>query len=153
VLRSVVRSRHLTPDRPKRNRCATPMLSKLGRISLLAFQVVWLLVILPGHQRGAITLPGSPVAQASCDTQAVAESHSCCAPRHPSSDPKSKTPDSDRTSHCAVCHYAIRMVFVAPPDLTVAPAGFVELMPVPRVHNQYARPISLVHDARGPPTA
>lgn len=126
------------------------MLSRLGRISLLAFQVVWLLVILPGHQRGAITLPGTPTA---CDTQLAeaSEGHSCCPTSNKSSDSQQETPDQNRASHCAVCHYAIRMVFYVPPDLTIAPAGFVELLPLPRAQSQYARAVLLAHDARGPP--
>jgi len=128
------------------------MLSRLGRISLLAFQVVWLLVMLPGHQRGAITLPGTPDI---CSTQTPAASgdHSCCAASEPAGDPEPGKGGSNRTSHCAVCHYAIRMVFLAPPDLTIAPAGFLELLPVPAVQSQYARPVYLAHDARGPPSA
>ncbi len=70
------------------------------RIAVLLWFAVWLLLVMPGHKRGIVTVPGAEQAQASCCEpgpsccDALAES-ACC------------TPDDDRPAdparHCAIC--------------------------------------------------
>jgi hypothetical protein len=126
------------------------LLYRATAIFLLVQQAVWLLVVLPGHTRGAWTVPG--FAGDACCAPATAEAANakkCC--------PKPQTPGKNdpagRLSHCAVCHIAVRMVVAPPPDLVPSPSG-----PAERVTPAVAGAIpSLVllrtYDSTGPPLA
>ena len=71
------------------------------RIAVLVWFSGWLLLVMPGHKRGIVTVPGAELAQAA----------SCCEPGPPCCDTPVETscctPEDDRPTdparHCAIC--------------------------------------------------
>lgn len=55
------------------------MLRRLIAILVLVQQAAWLLVILPGHQRGAMSVAGAGSGEAACHAEVVqVNAHACC---------------------------------------------------------------------------
>jgi len=88
------------------------------QIAVLIFVATWFGLVLPGHQRGLIKVPGAE-ATASADG-------GCCASRcEPTGEPApggdAPRPAKDPTRHCAVCTIIAMMLEVAvyqpPPTL------------------------------------
>jgi len=74
------------------------------KVSFLLFQAVWMLVILPGHTRGALS---APIA-ASFGPQ-LREARSCCGTSIRDDDASSrdkKSPTQDQKNRCPLCVYA-----------------------------------------------
>jgi hypothetical protein len=126
--------------------------SRSFRILLIAFQALWLNVVLPGHTRGAITLGGGGN-DACCQVPVTAKA--CCKTgdaTHKKSAPTA--PNDNRKARCAVCFFAARVV--PPPvfDLTPAPLELLCLRSVaaPERPTSFAtRP--LPYHGRAPPTS
>jgi hypothetical protein len=117
------------------------VLSRLGRISLLLFQAIWLNVIIPGHTRGAITLPSSPTASTSCCSHGDTTKNS--DPAKPTKDP----------SRCAICFFAARISLPDTIDLTPPPLALVAILNTPTVESSdFATPPAPFH-GRAPPLA
>ncbi len=97
---------------------------------------LWFGVIVPGHKRGLVLLPGGqPPAKTQSSTgepcplaQIMALSGSCC----PGSKSPSNTPGPDvPVSHCAVC-YLTGVLDVPPlPDFAPKPLELVQALPWP----------------------
>jgi hypothetical protein len=89
---------------------------------LLAYQALFLNVLLPGHTRGAITLDGKHTAP-------------CCCCGGGADRPAGKGPavpsQRDR-DHCAICQFAAGITSVPMLYLKLAEAGLVERLPPPR---------------------
>jgi hypothetical protein len=101
--------------------------SRSLRVAVLLFQAVWLNAVVPGHQRGAVALPGETCA--ACHASA----ESCCPDmaEGPPARPESPAPN-DPASHCAICHFAAAL-FAAPPiDLSPPAHKFLKTIdPLP----------------------
>ena len=70
-------------------------MGRIFRINLLIFLAVWFGVIVPGHQRGAIKLPGAEQAE------------NCCRLTRDGATPdKTPAPRQDPGRHCAICYIA-----------------------------------------------
>ena len=96
------------------------MLSRAGRIALLAYQALWLCAIVPGHARGIVVLPGTSGAAA------------CCHPEN-----KSKPTDADaakRRANCAICSFAARLSQAVAVDLTPPPMRLLKRLAPPAAH-------------------
>ena len=78
------------------------MIRRAALVSLLVFETFWLTVVVPGHTRGAVTLPGYK-ASAACDEPAG------CCPRPPKKSDPAAPADPSRAAHCAVCFFAARL--------------------------------------------
>jgi hypothetical protein len=87
-------------------------------LALLLFEAMFFNVVLPGHTRGMIQLPGS-----SCCEPA------CCAAKHPGS--KQSPCDNERTSNCALCAFAARITIPPAVDFAPPPTGLLEILPPP----------------------
>jgi len=114
------------------------MLARPGRIALLAYQALWLCVIVPGHTRGIVVLPGS-------------SDGSCCQ-----TPGKSKPADSDapaRRANCAICSFAARITPAIPIDLTPPPLELLSREPAPPAHVWPSVEIRLTCLERAPPVA
>ena len=109
-----------------------------GIIALIVFQSLWLNVILPGHTRGAITLPGYK-----------AESGTCC--KHES--PKKQIPTNDRASHCAVCFFAARLSMPVAIDLTPQELALCGKHDLPICETLASLDRQLTYLGRAPPAA
>src|SRR4051794_35307660 len=99
------------------------MFRRAALISLLVFQAVWLTVILPGHTRGAVTLPGYK----------PADSESCagCCPQHSGTSDPATPADPGRAAHCAICFFAARLSVPVAIDLTPQPLELAFVRPAP----------------------
>src|SRR5688500_9564927 len=121
-----------------------------GYLFLLFLQAFWLNVVLPGHQRGLIVLPGpdsTPSQQAACDTAPT----KCCHEAKPETKPPADSPNPSRKAHCAVCAFAARLT--VPPAPLLAPT-LLELRPETApiaLHNLFESDLPPVYWGRGPP--
>jgi len=110
------------------------------RVLLLAFEALWLNVVVPGHRRGAVPLPGERCAACSA--------HATC----PSSGgPDRPAPPGDPAAHCAICYFAARL---SPPpvvDFTPPKPQLLCAAPVPAPRPRPQVPFLPTYDGRGPP--
>lgn len=94
----------------------------VGRILLIAFQAVWLNVVLPGHRRGIVVLPEAH--SASCQDQ---PSGQCCENK------KTDSQSPSRKSRCAICFFAARLTLpplpVFAPDLLKINKELIVILP------------------------
>lgn len=96
--------------------------SNLLRVVVLVWFAGWLLMVMPGHKRGIVTLPGSEAAaqQASC----CEPTPDCCQPTAPAPDASCCTLDAgtdpsrpiDPAKHCAICF--LKAHLTDPPPVT-----------------------------------
>jgi hypothetical protein len=117
-------------------------------MALLVFQALWLNVIVPGHTRGIVTLPGSPCAEGMCD----ASRWSACCPGE--RDHSQKQPISrERAARCAICSFAARVTPSPVVDFTHPPLRFLHVMPAARTDRPEVAPGLVTYDGRAPPLA
>jgi hypothetical protein len=115
------------------NRCLT--------IALVVFQAAWLNVMVPGHSRGAVVVPG-------WDRVAQAPSlHGCC----PTGPTRDNTPTPGDRAHCAVCFFVAQLSTPPAIDLTPPPLALVEALPPECVQIVHVAATPLPFDGRGPP--
>ncbi|HEX8525172.1 MAG TPA: hypothetical protein VF669_23175 [Tepidisphaeraceae bacterium] len=117
------------------------MFSRPGRISLLLFQLVWLNVILPGHTRGAVTLPQAGTGGACCGHRENAGEKSI--PPKPAKDP----------AHCAVCFFAARLTLPENIDLTPPPLNLLAILTPQQADCVTSIALATCFDGRAPPLA
>lgn len=120
-------------------------LPRLGAWLLLAYQFVFLNVVLPGHTRGAITLDGKQTGCLMC----------CCSCRIAKSTPAHDQPipsQHDRDD-CVLCNFAARLTFMAPPNLRLTEFHLLEMLP-PAVRPAIVHcPPTRIDSCRGPPAS
>ena len=90
-----------------------------GHLALLIFQIIWLNVILPGHMRGIVTLPGSGACEES--------GSSCCSAKKNSNPSKPGQSNGNRAARCAICYFAAR---VTPPPVVDLRPPALELLAI-----------------------
>jgi hypothetical protein len=98
------------------------MHSRTLRIFMLLAVTLWFGVVVPGHERGRVRVPGA-APQAPC--HAAAGRGHCHAPTD--TDAPAKAPSDNDASHCAVCRFVATLSCPAPPPPlpTVARVGLV----------------------------
>jgi hypothetical protein len=121
-------------------------------LALLVFQFFWLNVVLPGHTRGIVTLPGATGCEMA--DMAGASAHACCSAPRPakSSRPPGSLP-AKRAAQCAICAHSLR---ITPPpvfDLTPPRAGLLELLPPPAARVAESSGFFATYLGRAPPPA
>jgi hypothetical protein len=116
---------------------------RAGHIALIVFQAIWLNVILPGHTRGVVTLPGTERPQ----TRAAREG--CCA-RKKSKDPAPES--SSRASRCAICFFAMRLTTPPVVDLRPPAMSLLESIAPPAPARFVSFHSRLTYLGRAPPT-
>ncbi len=130
---------------PVRYRVLCDVRWRPGHIALLIFQALWLNVILPGHTRGVVTLPGSGE-----QNEAVDNCGSCCTSKPDSSNDQSQS-DENRAARCAVCFFAMRVT--PPPVVDLRPPAMalldIEAPPSPAAFTSYQH--RLTYLGRAPP--
>ncbi len=125
------------------------------------FAVIWLAlwfgVIVPGHKRGLVLLPGGtppPVTQNQntepCPlAQMMAASGTCC----PSSSPRTPSSPSAPVSHCAVCYLTGVLDVPPPPDFAPRPLELLQILPRPKPITVASASTTHIYLGRAPPTA
>jgi hypothetical protein len=137
------------PESPMlRNKIDTRRRShRLGPWLLLAYQFVFLNVVLPGHTRGAITLDGKHTACPMC---------CCCDSGGGGTDPgtgKQPAPSQHDRDNCALCNFAARLTFVVPPNLRLTEFHLLEILPPAPSPAIVVCPPTRIDSCRGPPKA
>ena len=83
------------------------------RLTVLLWFAGWLLLVMPGHKRGIVTLPGAEIEQAAAD--------SCCEPKpaccEADADDCGQQGPIDPAKHCAICF--LKSHLTDPPALTL----------------------------------
>jgi hypothetical protein len=111
-------------------------------ILLILFQALWFNIIVPGHQRGVVQLPGTGGAPRCC----------CCAGESAIGvKGKQQTPE-DRAKNCAVCFFSAHVSL--PPVFTFDHALLRLLQKVRPQQREdlFARIVLLPFDSCGPPS-
>ena len=103
-------------------------------ILVCLWQGLWLFVILPGHTRGQIVLPGyekTPAAagDAKGGAELVARASCCSMRRDAPAGGKTPPVDRGRTENCAVCHFAARLSQAVAFVLFLPPPARLEILP------------------------
>jgi hypothetical protein len=116
------------------------------RITLLLFEALWLNVIVPGHQRGIVRLPGD----ACVNCSQPSEDPPCCQTKE---QPKSNDCPTrgDPAEHCAICHFAAMLMVPPAIEPSPPPHGLLELLPIPEATPFISPSLLMTYDGRAPP--
>jgi hypothetical protein len=106
------------------------------RYLVIAWSILWYAAIVPGHQRGVVTLAGS------------APVPSCCSAKDDCT--KNKLPAGLR-GNCAICDQTAKITPPPVVDLTLRFAGLLAELEPARVFTLSAVQFLAPVDARGPP--
>ena len=117
--------------------------SRLWPWLLLAYQFIFLNVILPGHTRGAITLDGKHTGCPMCCC--------CCAKAADSS--STPVPSQRDRDNCALCSFAARLTFYVPPNVRLTEFHLLEILPPAPSPAIVICPPTRIESCRGPPAA
>jgi hypothetical protein len=110
-------------------------------LGLLAFQAMWLLLVLPGHTRGAISW-----------TRGASASDACCFVQKGTTPAPNNTPTKEQQKNCAVCYYALGLTPPPVLDLYVPDLGLIKIIPLLPVPMHAEQDHLLTYHACGPPT-
>ncbi len=118
---------------------------------------LWFGVIVPGHKRGLVLLPGaeppaptrSAPEEAPCPLASIMGTNGSCCP----SSSKPTGPAPMPVTHCAMCYLMGVLDVPPPPDLAPKPQELVEVLPWPEpIEVVYARS-KPTYQGRAPPVA
>jgi len=123
------------------------------RYLVVAWSILWFAVIVPGHQRGAILLPGADRSgsTASASRQAIEDALPPCCRSHGPSE-KNGTP-APLGSGCAICDQVAKITPPVEYDFKPMFLGFLEMAPPPAIFTLSGVQFLSPRDARGPPAA
>ena len=115
------------------------MLGRAGRISLVVFQFVWLNMVVPGHTRGAVTLPGTR------------QQASCCVHRTDKSKDQNPAKPGNDPCHCAICSFSARLTVPETIDLTPPALELLAIAEPVKIESIHTFSIPAPFDGRAPP--
>lgn len=116
---------------------------KPGHLALTGFVLLWFAVIVPGHQRGMLRLPGGEAISSCCmKSGRLTVDHGEQAPRR-------STPAPVRD--CAICHFTLTLDVPPLPDLFIPVSAPVEVLPAERTGRTWVDPTIDTWRQRGPP--
>ncbi|HZL36460.1 MAG TPA: hypothetical protein VFC78_14170 [Tepidisphaeraceae bacterium] len=127
------------------------MRSRALHIALLLVQALWLNVVVPGHRRGSVALPGERCG--SCEQGAGVAAVPPCCRSHASQTGAGHLPAPiDPARHCAICNFAAHLSIPPAIDLSLPPLGLLGM--APRQRMQYLPRVCLTatYDGRAPPS-
>lgn len=104
----------------RRSNTASSRTVRWTGLFLLVFQSLFLNVIVPGHARGMITMDGRGGCPACCCRAASTGDRS-----------HRQAPTPADRANCAICNFAARITWAAPPNLSLPELGLVQLLPLP----------------------
>jgi hypothetical protein len=121
--------------------------SRHFRVAFLAFQFLWLNVIVPGHRRGVVSLPGMECS--ACAADAGHTVHACCP-----SGPKSPQPiPADKADRCAICFFAARLSPTVAIDFTHPPLRLIGVSDLAPELINHSPDFAFTYLGRAPPSA
>jgi hypothetical protein len=118
-----------------------------AKVALVAFQLIWLNVYLPGHTRGVITIDSDHLNE-DCDSQVGPShgNHSCCSPSS-----QEKTPSPKRQAKCAICFFARGLDHSPQFSLDLRPLAFLHAVSTPTPEQLIQPAFFDYFDGRAPP--
>src|SRR5436305_2037273 len=116
-------------------------------IALLLFEALWLNVIVPGHTRGIVPLPGSACPRCVAHAAQTCHGSSATSPHHPDDG----RPCGDPAGNCAICHFAVRLTLPPVIDLTPPRLQLVETCRAERTVVPSSIRLNLTYYGRAPP--
>ncbi len=84
------------------------------RIAILLWFSAWMIVVMPGHTRGIVQMPGS---QTSDKSSCCQPKPSCCPTPNASCEQSPGQRPTDPAKNCAICFLKVRLT--DPPPLTI----------------------------------
>lgn len=119
------------------------MHSRTLRVAFILLWSVWFGLIIPGHQRGIVALPGTQQASGECPVLGGdSVQASCC---------KSQPGRGDPVRHCAICKLVAMLDIPAAVNNDVPPLGLVGLADPVAPIAVYPPSTVSVHTGRAPP--
>ena len=118
------------------------MLRRASVIAFVIFELVWLNVIIPGHTRGAVTMP------CACEHSDTAEACPLCA----AAKTAHHVPTSRDREHCALCFFAAHLSIPPVIDLSAPKLRFLNYVGAQSAKHLFARYVMLPFDGTGPPS-
>lgn len=122
--------------------------SRVLRLGLLVFQAVWFNIIVPGHQRGAVALPGETCSACQANADACCPDMAEPPPAHPKAP---AAPEGDPASHCAICHFAAALSTPPAIESSPPPLELLDLIEPNVVERSAAVSFSAPYYGRAPP--
>lgn len=114
-----------------------------ARCGFTGFMLLWFAVIVPGHQRGVLTVPGSDARPACCSrTGRMTVLKSGEKPQRAPADP---------AKHCALCRFTATLDAPATPVLDVPESELLDILPIERGGRAWVEPFVCVRQSRAPP--
>jgi hypothetical protein len=117
------------------------------KLALLAFQLLWLNVIVPGHRRGIVNLPGSGCPE--CQAAAEMPNGDRC-PVHENGKSHSPAP-ADPAAHCAICFFSARLSPAVAFDFTHPPLELIGAIERAKPIVHYSPEFASTYLGRAPP--
>ncbi len=114
------------------------------RLVFLCFLTLWLDVIVPGHRRGTVTLPGSCD---QCEVEQPAGRRACCAAGTKRPTPATPSP----ASRCALCFFAAALSPAVAVDVTHPPLYFCGMARLREPAAACLPSVALTYLGRAPP--
>jgi hypothetical protein len=109
------------------------MLRRSLHLSFVLYQFIWLVIVIPVHTRGIVSMDGTP----------------CCPYCH-HSDQKHPTP---QPGNCAICNFAAHLML--PPVIDCRPAALrlAEIVPIAEPSSWNGLSLPTPYHGRAPPAA
>jgi len=118
--------------------------SRTVRVAALIFQALWLNVVVPGHTRGIIRVPGD--ACPNCSLALSGSSRAGCV-----AGGSGKSPAGDPSAHCAICSFAAALAVPPAVDLTPPKLELLDVRPLALAHDCCFARLPIPYDGRAPP--
>jgi hypothetical protein len=109
-------------------------------LAFAIFQTVWLNVVIPGHQRGVVQLPGAASACPCC----------CCADAHGGNSDSKSLPA--KPGQCALCFFAAHLSTPPVLNISLPPLRLLQLVQPEKQSSLLHQSCLLSYDSRGPPS-
>jgi hypothetical protein len=110
----------------------------------IAFQAIWLNIIIPGHTRGAMPMIGSACDDVACQSAPTQTTHAACE--------HCKIPNAPAKNHgCAICAFAATLATPPPFDLSLPPLALLRSIENARAQPLVAREVLIPFFSCGPP--
>lgn len=116
------------------------MLWRAARAAFILYLFVLFDVVLPGHTRGAVTLPGTKGALPAC-----------CMARLGADSKSGQAPTPQQQAHCAICFFAARVCQPVTYDFHLTELRLREVLPFPVAYDVVSTSFHATYRGRAPP--
>lgn len=130
------------------------VLRRTVHILFILFEALFLNIVIPGHQRGIVTMAG-------CQSCAVVQQDQCCTMPGAATDAACSTeqhtshsePTATDKANCAICYFAVSLCVPPPPVIAQTSLYRVAEYRPFVAHVAISDALMLSYDSRAPPAA